>query len=493
MTRTGWHRIGDRRIFVLPERTIGDSAERVVLQTTEREPNLFTTGGTLEEWREQVARLAIGNTRLAFAISCGFAAPLLELLGEDGGGFHLRGISRLGKTTLLRAGASVCGGVPGLGAAGFVRGWRATGNGIEAIAGAHSDCLLPLDEMGQVDGREAGEIAYMLANGAGKSRAARSGVARPALRFRVLFLSTGEIGLADKLAEANRTTQAGMAVRLVDVPADAGAGLGVFEYLHDEASAGDFAQLLLRATTQCYGTALPAFLARLTGELQRDASGVIDSLRERVGATVRASFETIPGAGGQVRSVANRFALVAIAGELAGEWQITEWQPGEATRAAETCFRAWLADRGTVGAAEDAQAVKQLRAFIATHGAARFERWDDPRPLDAQQVGEDPAAPPPERFKTMNRAGWRRWVQGEDGRGQWVHYLTAAAMKEAMVALAMREATRTLATQGFIVPSRTASDTSRGVLAGLHTVPGHGKVRLYEISRGILGAEDGTD
>lgn len=45
------------------------------------------------------------------------------------------------------------------------------------------------------------------------------------------MLSTGEKGLADKILEEGGRVQAGQAVRLVDIPADAGAGLGLFESL----------------------------------------------------------------------------------------------------------------------------------------------------------------------------------------------------------------------------------------------------------------------
>jgi putative DNA primase/helicase len=58
--------------------------------------------------------------------------------------------------------------------------------------------------MSQVTARDAGEAAYMMANGSGKSRASRDGTARKSAKFRVLFLSSGEIGLADKVAEDGR-------------------------------------------------------------------------------------------------------------------------------------------------------------------------------------------------------------------------------------------------------------------------------------------------
>jgi putative DNA primase/helicase len=42
--------------------------------------------------------------------------------------------------------------------------WRATSNGLEAVAEASNDALLYLDEIGQVRPQEAEEVAYMLAN-----------------------------------------------------------------------------------------------------------------------------------------------------------------------------------------------------------------------------------------------------------------------------------------------------------------------------------------
>ncbi len=45
-------------------------------------------------------------------------------------------------------------------------------------------------------------------------------------RWRVLFLSTGEQSLSDKMAEANRGTHAGQETRFIDIPADARAGMG---------------------------------------------------------------------------------------------------------------------------------------------------------------------------------------------------------------------------------------------------------------------------
>ena len=86
----------------------------------------------------------------------------------------------------------------------------------------------------------------------------------------------------------------------------------------------------------------------------------------------RVLLAKIEDAGGQVRSVARRFALVAVAGELATKAGITGWPQGEAMRAAQVMFSAWLKERGTTGASEDERAKRQLAAFLSRHGASRI-------------------------------------------------------------------------------------------------------------------------
>jgi putative DNA primase/helicase len=78
-----------------------------------------------------VAALCVGNSRLAFAVACAFAGPLLRPAGVESGGFHYRGDSSSGKTTALKVAASVYGG------AGYLQRWRTTDNALEAIAAQH--------------------------------------------------------------------------------------------------------------------------------------------------------------------------------------------------------------------------------------------------------------------------------------------------------------------------------------------------------------------
>lgn len=156
----GWY----EKAFILPNETIGKANIQVYLQSCSNSYEGFECAGSLAEWREKIARVCEGSSRLVFAVSIAFAAPLLYLLGEENGGFHFRGASSSGKTTALRVACSVWGSQIRL------QRWRATSNGLESVAKLHNDSLLCLDELAQVSATEAGEVAYMLANGSGKIR-----------------------------------------------------------------------------------------------------------------------------------------------------------------------------------------------------------------------------------------------------------------------------------------------------------------------------------
>jgi putative DNA primase/helicase len=368
--RAGWHQTDAGPVFVLPNgEALGPARDALVFQSERAGASeTFSTRGSLAEWQENVARYAVGNYRLALSLSTSFAGPLLDITGEPSGGLHVIGKSRTGKTALLHAAASVWG-IDDCN--GQLRTWRATANGLEGVAARYSDGVLILDEMGEADARAASEIVYLLANETGKSRADRSGAARRRRTWRVLFLSSGEVTLQAKLAEAGLRPMAGQHVRLVNIGSDAGAGLGVFQNLHGLPHGAALSDHLRNAARTFCGTAGPAFLRALAHDRADDPAALNDALKK-----LRARFiaEHLPdGADGQVRSVAGRFALIGAAGELAQTYGVLPWPEDEAIGAAGACFKAWLAERGGAGATEDMRAIEAVRSFIAAHGASRFE------------------------------------------------------------------------------------------------------------------------
>jgi len=240
---------------------------------------------------------------LLLVVSCGFAGPLLALAGGESGGVHFFAGTSTGKSTALFVGASVCGGGPG----GFVQSWRSTLNGLEAIAEGHNDATLFLDELAQVDAREAADTAYMLGNGQGKTRMSKSITAREPLRWRLLFVSAGEITLADHAASVGKWVKGGGEVRLLNVDADAGRGMGLFEELHGSVSPDLFAGELKDAARRSYGSPFRAFLRRLVTARPR-AEEVVCASREE------ARRRWVPtDAAGEVMREAERFAIIGAA------------------------------------------------------------------------------------------------------------------------------------------------------------------------------------
>lgn len=366
-SRIGWH----SGAYILPDETIGaPDSEEIVLQSNVSDYRL-TVKGSIEEWKENVGKYCEGNSRLLFAASVAFAAPLLRPLGQEGGGFHFRGQSSKGKSTTTIVAGSIYGG--GDSTLGFARTWAHTANALEATAETHNDGLLILDELARCDAKDAGNVAYMLASGDGKGRLQSSIRMRKPFKWQLMFLSTGEISLADHAATAGKKTRAGQEVRLIDLPADTGV-YGVFENLHGFADGSKFAQTLQQNARSYYGAPLRAYLAKL---VQDNLDGIKQDFQKFekffTDAASKIAEELKQQVSGEVSRVASRFALVAYAGELATKYGITGWKKKAATVAALKLFKEWLDNRGGTGNADEEAAVSQVRQFLAEYGAARFE------------------------------------------------------------------------------------------------------------------------
>lgn len=444
VTRTGWH----GGAFVFPDRTIGEARERVIFQA-ESIMRTYSQSGTLDEWKSGVARFCVGNSRLLLAVSAAFASMMLEYSGQESGGLNFVGESSSGKTTALRAACSVFGGKE------YMQRWRATSNGLEGLASLHNDTLLVLDELAQVDAREAGEIAYMLANGSGKARAGRSGTARARQTWKLLFLSAGEIGLSQHLQSVGKKTKAGQEVRLVEIPADAGTGFGLFEHLHGVAGGAELSTAINEAAVKHYGTAAVAFLEALC----RDRDEIGFWLKEEVRRFVDGNLPA--DSSGQAHRVCQRFALIGLAGEYATSTCITGWDEGDALRAAADCFAVWLDGRGGAGNQEKDSILSHVKAFFEAHEESRFS--------DLNDISERP---------TINRAGFRR--TGEAG----VEYLVLPEVfkREICTGLDPKAAARALIEAGWIRPA------SNGWAQRAERLPGKGPTKVYVFTAKIWEA-----
>ena len=377
------------------------------------------------------------------------------------------GKSQSGKSTT----AFIAGSVWGRGdRTGQVRSWRGTSNGLEGVAAKASDTLLVLDEMGQADAKDVGDTVYMLANGAGKSRATRDGGAREAAQWRLTILSTGELGLAAKMGEAGKRQTAGLAVRLLEIPADAGVGMGVFEDLHDASSPGDLADRLRDEARTTYGTLGPAFVECIVRERGADPEGLRSRINEKIEEFCKLYLPA--GADGQTRTAVRRFARMASAGEMAINFGILDWPEGEAAVAIGRICDDWLIARGGTGPQEDRAAYERVVGFIEAHGSSRFEMLpDDEQPDDDSQF-----QPLPQR--TINRAGWR--VEEGEVTEYWV--LPLAWRDEICKGIDPGHAAAVMAEAGKLIDAKPGRPATR------RTVPGHGRIRVY-VLRDVLAGD----
>ncbi len=154
---------------------------------------------------------------------------------------------------------------------------------------------------------------------------------------------------------------------LADIEAEAGAGMGIFETLHGLPNAAALALAIKDASTKYHGATGKEWLRYLVA----NRTSLKDFIPEQIKRFV---IGIIPAhAAGQVERVARRFALVAMAGELATHYKLTGWPGGEAVHAARNCFAAWMEAFGGSGNREERAILAQVRAFFEMHGASRFE------------------------------------------------------------------------------------------------------------------------
>ena len=438
--QVGW--CGDS--FVLPDTVIGAKATEIIFQSGERGHEEYTKGGTFDGWQRELSALAIGNPLLLLALSASFAGPLLDKCHAEGGGLHFVGDSSTGKTTVIEAACATWGGTN------FKRSWRATANGMEGAAALVNDGLLALDEISECDPKEIGAIVYALGNGTGKQRASRTGNARSVTRWRCMVLSSGERSIGTAMAEGGYRAKAGQSVRLLDVPA--ARAFGAWDDLHGFANGAAFADALKKAAATHYGHAGRAFLEKLT----RDTRNFSDFLEQ---------FKALPGFAvndgeGQDKRAAGRFALLAMAGELATEYGLTGWPEGAALDAAAQSFKAWQSLRGR-GNDERRQILEAVSGFIERHGDSRFS--------DAERS-------PDLRFpdQTRDRAGW--WRDSSIGR---VYLFTNEGLRDALKSFDFKRALDVLQAEGALPAAGVGGERAKPTRIKAR---GEELIRLYTIS-----------
>lgn len=283
--------------------------------------------GSLQGWQDEVAARALGNPALIFAISAAVTGPLLRPAGVDTAGFNFFGPPSVGKSLLLRMALS-CSGDP----ARLVP-WTAAHTGLHRLSTEAQDGLLPLDGFPRDPDARLIRALLALADDAGAGRTDPARDPDGGSRFRRIVLSTSELPLATSLRRKKKDPPAALALRMIDIPADHGCH-GLVGNLQGHADGAAFARSLERSMRRHHGHLLPAFLDRLIADLDQvtaDLSDALPRLSAEMESLLPAQETALSGA---LSRIAERFALVSHAGELAIAFGLLSWPAGTAREAA---------------------------------------------------------------------------------------------------------------------------------------------------------------
>ena len=335
-------------VYVRPNEIIGDSGSLLnsfvfsplandsqVLADWFAPTDEASSSGTLEEWKATIGKMALSSSRMAFALSCAFSAPLLRPLGCESTAFNFVGDSSLGKTAFLNASCSVWGPHSE-----YFSNWACSPSALEAWACGLSDCLGVKDEIRQMTDDVAEQIAYLIGNEHGKERATADIQMRAPLRFKLLLLSVGEIGFTER--RGRKRIAEGEHGRFVDLPAVVNNSVfGVFDSLPTgyENSADAVGAVFDYSRTQ-YGTASKAFLRALIADIRdRGLSAFRGEYRKFEARFIKSLSITNNSL---YQRMAKRFAVVAFGGELAIRYGALDWAKGTALNEVTKCFYLWL-------------------------------------------------------------------------------------------------------------------------------------------------------
>lgn len=359
--RAGWH----DDVYVLPNKQIGQhkNSDLVVYQTTQGVESNYQNKGTLEQWQNNISMPIASHSKLVVAMCSAFAGQLLTPLEQQtGAGIHFKGQSSKGKTTALYVACSVWGNPER-----HHKTWRSTGNALEHTAYSYNDSFLGLDEIGEISNpKELGNIVYMLANGKGKARLTKQITARAPYKWKLIFMSTGEKSLKEIMQESGQKTKLGQEVRLIDIDVDQ-SEYGLFDQIDFAEDGAKQSRQLVERSNQFYGVAGMVWLDYLTSNKDK-VMVQAKQLLEQYNLELIADIQQ-----GHISRVANTFALLAVAGELATQAGITGWKAGTAFDAVKTVFNTWVNGFEYVGDYQNREYILAVKAFLEAYESSRFE------------------------------------------------------------------------------------------------------------------------
>jgi hypothetical protein len=341
---TGWYRLNNSGIFVLPHTTKFPAhlppGELAIFQTEQLHlKHGFAIEGTVEEWREEIVEPFAGNSNVTLAVGVALSGPLTVWAGVPPGIFHIFCDSKHGKSIVSAIGQSTYGRplIPNETVADpFGMSWLATTNSIGRTILVRSSIGAFFEELNQGKAKDIADAAYRIANGIDKARL-RGRNLEPRLTYCVPGFSTGEDAMVNFLTRTGARVTDGMRTRFADVPGAVQSG-SVFEKF----GANEIPRLgrkFYPMVSKLYGAVGDAWLQYL-----------VDMGPEQIRATVnqyQEDFRSRPMvhllyavAVPYQRSVIDRFATVAAACRMAIEAGLL-WSNADTDADIEACVVRW--------------------------------------------------------------------------------------------------------------------------------------------------------
>ncbi|HHW7579032.1 TPA: DUF927 domain-containing protein [Mannheimia haemolytica] len=349
-TLAGWQ----NGAYILPNgEMIGEPQSPVYFTQKTMDTLGYTTKGTLESWKNEIAGNIRGNYSMMIGIATALTAPLLKILGLSSFGVHLYGESSKGKSTTIHLANSIYGDKSKL-----VKTWNSTPYAIQQEAVARNDGFLTLDEIGQAkNAKDLEAIAYDIFNETGKMQGKKEGGNREINRWKITALSTGEKDLETQLRMQGVKIHTGQLVRLLNLP--------IYETcnFHQLPNAKAHADYLNEAVTEHYGVAGRSWIAFIA-----ENHALIKTTYKEIRKKWLSLTENMSG---QVQRVAcDRFAIMETALQLAQH--LTGWTEEENSQAILKNFLDWKETFGEK-TREETKIVETLLDWINENEASFIE------------------------------------------------------------------------------------------------------------------------
>ena len=200
LCQMGWRADRERLLFVLGKRVFypdGSVDDAALARNVPGAAEGYRTGGEISKWIEATTILnSPGMEPFAFALLCGFAAPLMRFSGFAGAMVSMTGDSGAGKTLMLRFAQSIYGFHDTL-----MMYKEDTRNALVSRLGVYGSLPLTVDEITNIDGQELSDLVYRVTQGRDKVRLTKNSEEKKNLNaWNTVALVSTNSSVIDKLS-----------------------------------------------------------------------------------------------------------------------------------------------------------------------------------------------------------------------------------------------------------------------------------------------------